>query len=84
MNNKSNKTNSNNILRDLVREEIKKALKESNMTEGVGDTIPRSLLGIFQEIANEKSFRLDQRDSSVFMECMYGAYKLGKSSGTWK
>lgn len=66
-------------LQQIIKEEIVKILNEES-----SDFPPRSLTGIFLETADNKEFYLDEIDQPKYLKCMYAAYKLGKSSGTWK
>ena len=66
-------------LRQIIKEEISKILNEES-----SDFPPRSLMGIFLETADDKAFYLNDIDQPKYLKCMYIAYKLGKSSGTWK
>jgi len=64
-------------LKQLIKEEITKIVNENN------DFPSRSLIGIFTDEIN-KYESLNNADQQSLLKCMYTAYKLGKSSGTWK
>lgn len=64
-------------LKQLIKEEITKIVNENN------DFPSRSLTGIFTDEIN-KYESLNNVDQQSLLKCMHTAYKLGKSSGTWK